>query len=204
MLGEVRTNNTVTPLSWRSLSETGRAEGGLAASLRGAGSLPAISRAAAEIKLTDADMKLLRQGALETMRAMSDRAYQLAEPARPRWVDALRLRSGSGRVTPETVAILQNQIRQLGEGQGETLDIRECARLSLQMEKLAGKLPAGSLLAELSQRLALQGQAAWAQLARAEAETQLLPQFQRFDRPGASQEKHVGVSVGAGLGSQHG
>lgn len=200
MLGEVRTNNTVTPLSWRSLSETGRAEGGLAASLRGAGSLPAISRAAAEIKLTDADMKLLRQGALETMRAMSDRAYQLAEPARPRWVDALRLRSGSGRVTPETVAILQNQIRQLGEGQGETLDIRECARLSLQMEKLAGKLPAGSLLAELSQRLALQGQAAWAQLARAEAETQLLPQFQRFDRPGASQEKHVGVSVGAGLG----
>ncbi|WP_434654259.1 hypothetical protein [Chromobacterium violaceum] len=201
MLGNVGTNNSVTPLSWRPLDPSANAAGGLGGGLRAVRSqAPQPARAAAEVKLVDAGMQLLRQGTLETLRAMSDRAYQVAEPARPRWVDALRLGPRRHPMTPDTVAILHNLSRQLAEGSGESLDIRECARLSLQMEKLAGKLPADSPLAELSERLALQGQAAWAQLARAEAETQLLPQFQRYDRPGAGSEKHAGVSVGAGLG----
>lgn len=159
--------------------------------------------AGAEVALVDAGLQLQRDGLSQTLERMRDAAYRQLEPERsrlPRWVRALRGRSDSAPVTPRPVAMIERMRLMLAEGApGRALDIKECARLSLEMEALAGALPAGPL-AELSRRLALLGQAAWAQLARSEAEAQLLQQFQRFDQPGNSQERRVGVSLGVGLG----
>ncbi|MBM2885052.1 hypothetical protein JFK97_11690 [Chromobacterium phragmitis] len=156
-----------------------------------------------ELMLADAKTQLLRDSVNQTLLRMRDEAYRQAEPERsklPRWARALRLLPQRATITPKTVAVIERLRLQLAEGAPRpVLDIRECARLSLEMEVLARTLPQGPF-AELSQRLALLGQAAWAQLARAEAEAQLLPQFQRFDQPGSSQERRAGVSLGAGLG----
>ncbi|HEJ7043034.1 TPA: hypothetical protein SMF55_004839 [Serratia liquefaciens] len=104
------------------------------------------------------------------------------------------------RAQQQINAILRKQSDLLTATNEDSLNIQECAQLSLDMEELARKLPAGNTLTELSQRLALLTQAAWAQLAKAEATNKLFSQFRHFDRPGTSSEKKVGVSVGVGLG----
>ncbi|POB00622.1 hypothetical protein C2134_00705 [Chromobacterium sinusclupearum] len=156
-----------------------------------------------EVTLVDAKTQLLRDGVNQTLLRMRDEAYRQAEPERPklpRWVRALRLLPQRAEITPKSVSVIERLRLILAEGAPRpALDIKECARLSLEMEALARMLPQGPF-AELSQRLALLGQAAWAQLARAEAEAQLLPQFRRFDQPGSSQERRAGVSLGVGLG----
>ncbi|TFZ48666.1 hypothetical protein E5C26_20205 [Serratia proteamaculans] len=134
-------------------------------------------------------MQLSRPDTLKILKAMSDRISQL--PASKPHV---------GRVQQQINSILQKQTDLLTVTNEDSLNIQECAQLSLDMEELARKLPAGNTLAELSQRLALLAQAAWAQLAKSVATNKLFSQFKHFDRPGASSEKKVGVSVGAGLG----
>ncbi|WP_156187773.1 hypothetical protein [Chromobacterium sp. LK11] len=204
--------STVRLQGFRRLSESSvqRPAQGLAAALSGA-------RGAAErsvedapparggqVALSDDKLRLRREDLGQTLLAMKREAYRQAEPERsrwPRWVQALNILPRSHAVAPRTVAIVESLRQTLAAGDAQTpLDIKECARLSLDMEALARAATPGSPLAELSQRLALLGQAAWAQLARTEAEAQLLPQFQRFDQPGASQERNVGGSVGVGLG----
>ncbi|WP_047236236.1 hypothetical protein [Chromobacterium subtsugae] len=205
MLDAIGANGAATLRGFRALPDGEAAPAAnLGRALRGAAGRPerrAAMPRGAEIKLADAELRLQRQGMREVLRAMTDEARRLAEPApRPRWAATLRLGNASHRLTSDSVAILQNLRQALREGSGDALDIRECAKLSLQLEKLAEKLPADSPLGELSRRLALQGQAAWAQLARADVERQLLPQFLRFDQPGAASERHLGVSVGVGIG----
>ncbi|MPQ71870.1 hypothetical protein, partial [Pseudomonas sp. MWU12-2323] len=142
-----------------------------------------------EVTLVDAKTQLLRDGVNQTLLRMRDEAYRQAEPERPklpRWVRALRLLPQRAEITPKSVSVIERLRLILAEGAPRpALDIKECARLSLEMEGLARMLPQGPF-AELGHRLALLGQAAWAQLARAEAEAQLLPQFRRFDQPGSS------------------
>ncbi|WP_434626716.1 hypothetical protein [Chromobacterium sp. CV08] len=181
---------------------------GLAGALRSAQCRPAeAARAPDELKLSAADSSLQRRDVGRVLAALEGRVGSLEAPARPRWVEALRIGPFRRQETPPALALLRDLQRQLAAGSGPTLDMRESARFSLQLEKLAGLLPSGGPraelgrgLAELSERLALHGHAAWARLARAEAETQLLPQFARFDRPGASSERHVGIDAGIGLG----
>ncbi|MGC0152630.1 hypothetical protein ACPRNU_09245 [Chromobacterium vaccinii] len=188
--------------------EAAVAASGMAGALRSAHGQPAeAARAPDVLRLNAADARLQRQDVGRVLAALEARVSSLETPARPRWVEALRIGPLRRPETPPALALLRDLQRQLAAGSAPALDIRESARFSLQMEKLAGLLPSGGPrpeisrgLAELSERLALHGHAAWAQLARSEAETQLLPQFARFDRPGASSERHVGGSVGVGLG----
>ncbi|WP_071116883.1 hypothetical protein [Chromobacterium sphagni] len=207
MLNSVNGSGAAVLQSFRPLPDDPAvsAAGGLRNALRCADRRPeaCVSPQGREVRLVDAGLQIQRQGMRDALRAMTAEAYRQAEPSQPRWprwVEALRLGPRRHQLTPDTVAILQNLRQMLREGDAGALNIKECASLSLRLEQLAHKLPAGSPLAELSHRLSLQGQAAWAQLARAEAERQLLPQFQRFDHPGASSEQRLGVSVGAGVG----
>ena len=144
--------------------------------------------------LYDVDLHLSRPAVQQILCAMLARAEQLPLPA-----ISLKGRR-SYQVNPETVVLLKGIALQLAKRQAQTLDIRETALLSLQLEKVARLLPSASPLAELCQRLALQSQAAWAQLAHAEAQRQLLPQWQCYERPGAASNKQGRLSVGMVLG----
>lgn len=203
---------TVRLQGFRRLSESSapRPAQGLAAAFNGARGAPERSvedappARGSQVVLSDDKLRLRREDLGQTLLAMKREAYRQAEPERsrwPRWVQALNILPRSHAVTPKTVAIVESLRQTLATGDARApLDIKECARLSLDMEALTRAAAPGSPLAELGQRLALLGQAAWAQLARTEAEAQLLPQFQRFDQPGVSQERNVGASVGVGLG----
>ncbi|MGL4602609.1 MAG: hypothetical protein ACRCU9_00535, partial [Iodobacter sp.] len=99
---------------------------------------------------------------------------------------------------------LASLIRKLSSKTEQELDIKECALLSLQMERLARILPPEGILSQISQGLDVVGRAAWAELARESVEQQLVPQFKSYDRPGTSSEFRLGGSVGAGGGLEAG
>lgn len=196
-------------LHMRSLPETtARQTSGLANALTGIQkhtSSPALTSAKEPVSLLSNNMQLQREGLLQTLGLMKQEAYRQLEPDRAKsfsWMRSLNSSSFNLPVMPKSIAILENLCRKLeNNADGLThLDTKECALCSLKLEKLADRLPDGSPLKELSQRLAVMSQAAWAQLARAEVADQLLPQFERFNQPGSAQETNIGFSVGSGVG----
>ncbi len=163
--------------------------------------MPQAIRAEPAILIND-KTRIQRDVLLQALRGMERTLMQQSDPLHPNIKRSFLFLRGSTSLTLQTKpqSELVSLIKELHSKSEQVLDIKECAMLSLQMERLARLLPAKGFLPELSKRLGVLGSAAWAEQAREAAEQQLLHQFKAFDQPGTSRERRGGVSVGVGFG----